>query len=348
MRRLYRIAAPGLLATVLLLTACGGSQTEPEQQTAPARTVTVHTLRPEVRHETVMVSGRVEHADEAMLAFRTGGIIANVAVDEGDRFQRGDRLASLNTTEVEAMVADATELREQAERTVRRMERLYDDNAVALQALQDARTALERAEAGERRARFVLANATLVAPYDGFVAMRLAHPGEMIAEGAPVLRVVADGEQRRVRVGIPSRLLAWMKVGDEARVTVETIPSELMATVLRVGAVAERTTGNFIVELALPAHDWLREGLVATVTLSGPPQPVHALPGGALAGGDVDRGVFFVFADDHAQRRELRILEMTGDSIYVEPNLPDGTPVIVDGAGFLRDGDSVILAEAGQ
>ncbi len=329
-----------LALIVLSLTACSPAPDESSGE-APRRRVAVEPVTISERSEQFTVSGRVEHTHEALLSFKGGGLVADMYVDEGDRFAEGDLLAALDTTEIAAAYTDAKQQLEKAQRDVRRFEQLYNEEAISLQNLQDARTGLERAQAGERRARFVLDNALIHAPFDGFVAYRNANVGELIGEGTPVLRVVEDGSQRLIRVGVPSRLLPWLGVGDEASVDVENIGETLSATITRIGAVAERGTGNFIVELELETHQLLREGLVATVTLSGPPREVIVLPGGALSGGDEDRGLFYIVRNDTALQRELHIYRMTGDSIFAEAGLPEGTPVIVRGSGFLSDGEAV-------
>lgn len=340
---LWNLRWLSLIVLVGLLTGCG-SDPEAEPQ-AVARRVSVVPVEVVQRAERFVVSGRVEASREALLSFKAGGIIETLAVDEGDRFAKGDLLAALDTTEIGAMVVDAVEQREQAERALRRMRSLYEQEAVALQALQDAETGLERAKAAERRAKFVAANSILHAPYPGHVANRLANEGELVGEGSPVLRIVGNGSGQMVRAGVPARLLPLLHVGDEATVTVETIEESLTATIRRIGAVAERGTGNFLVELTLPEHEMLREGLVATVELRGPARELIALPGGALAGGDSDRGVFYIVRNDTALRREVRIQRLTGDSVYIEPVLAPETPVIVDGAGFLSDGERVDVVE---
>jgi membrane fusion protein, multidrug efflux system len=335
------------LVGLTLFTLLLGCSSEPATETeVPHRKVSVELVKIGSYAEHFMVSGKVEHSREALLSFRAGGFIKSFTVDDGDRFEAGQLLAALDTTEIAAAFVDATEQREKAERDVRRMEHLYSEQAISLQNLQDAKTGLERALAGERRARFVLNNTIIHAPFSGFVAMRMGNTGEMVGEGAPVLRVVEDGASRMVRVGVPGRLLPWLHVGDTAEVIVETMDEAVTGTITRIGAVAERGTGNFLVEFELPSSEFLREGLVAKVELLGPLTTAIALPGGALAEGDEDRGVFFIVEDGRALRRELTIERISGDSIYVLPDLPEGTAVITAGAGFLTDGEPVDVVNA--
>ncbi len=329
--------------TVLIATGCG-KDPELEKET-PRRNVSVEQIQIGNYAEQFTVSGRVEHSQEALLSFRSGGLVDQMLVDDGDRITAGQLLAILDTTEIGAGLADASQQRTKAERDVARLQHLYDQEAISLQALQDAQTGLERALAGERRAKFIVDNSLIHAPFAGFVAMRLANDGEMIGEGVPVLRVVENGATGVVRVGVPSRLIPWLHVGDSAEVSVETIDQLVVASIARIGAVAEQMTGNFIIELELPSGDYLREGLVAKVTLSGPAQPGIALPGGALAEGDDDRGMFYVVDNGVAVRRQLTIQRISGDLIYVEPDLPEGTLVIVAGSGFLTDGEAVDVVD---
>jgi multidrug efflux pump subunit AcrA (membrane-fusion protein) len=53
------------------------------------------------------VSGQFTTDDEVMLSFKTTGIINKIYVKEGDAIQRGQLLATLNLTEIDASLEQA-------------------------------------------------------------------------------------------------------------------------------------------------------------------------------------------------------------------------------------------------
>ena len=57
-----------------------------------------------VRAEPVVASGLVSSAEEARLSFKVGGIINKMFVDEGQPVRKGQLLATLDLTEIDAQV----------------------------------------------------------------------------------------------------------------------------------------------------------------------------------------------------------------------------------------------------
>lgn len=81
--------------------------------------VVADTLRP-----LVVVSGPIRSDSEAALSFKTGGIIREILVSEGDHFTAGQSLATLDLTEISALVAQATIAVGKAERDFNRVSAL--------------------------------------------------------------------------------------------------------------------------------------------------------------------------------------------------------------------------------
>src|SRR5699024_3366187 len=95
-----------LPAVVLLLTACGNNnkQAVPSEEinAIPVTLVPVE-IKEVVRP--VYASGLLATDNEARLSFKTAGIIRKIYVREGDRISKGQLLAELDVTEVNALTA---------------------------------------------------------------------------------------------------------------------------------------------------------------------------------------------------------------------------------------------------
>ncbi len=77
------------------------------------------------------------------LSFKIGGIIKNIFVDEGQRVYKAQKLTELDLSEIKAQVNQAQSAFEKAKRDLERMKRLYADNVVTLEQLQNAETGFE-------------------------------------------------------------------------------------------------------------------------------------------------------------------------------------------------------------
>ena len=102
-RRKYWVLVTTVLLTALVVTGCNS---EPTPTPAP-----LMTPLPDVAligsGGTVRASGNIEPAQEAELAFQREGRVQSVAVDVGDRVERGDALIILEAATAEAAVVQA-------------------------------------------------------------------------------------------------------------------------------------------------------------------------------------------------------------------------------------------------
>src|SRR6266567_4694514 len=76
----------------------------------------------------ISATGTLGAKDEIPLAFKIGGVVSSVSVDEGARVRKGQPLATLDLREIDAAVAKATAGADKALRDAVRVERLYHDS----------------------------------------------------------------------------------------------------------------------------------------------------------------------------------------------------------------------------
>jgi HlyD family secretion protein len=257
----------------------------------------------------VEASGTVE-ATQADLGFQIPGRVVEIRVTEGTRVQRGDTLALLERTELEAVLASAlaqeaatrakleemetgsrpqeliqaraavraaTEAEAQARREAERARRLHEGGAVSRQAMEQAETRLQSAEAATVQARETLAlveegprretlaaqralvdqanaavartaatldQAVILAPRDGLVTVRHREPGEIVSPGAPVLTLMDPGD-RWVRIYVREDRLGAVRLGGAAEIRIDTWPDRSFpGEVVFVGSEAEFTPRN--------------------------------------------------------------------------------------------------------
>lgn len=143
-------------------------------------------------------------------------------------------------------------------------------------AVQTAGHAAEEAQAQIELAQAMLESLQLRAPLDGRVEYRLAEPGAMLAPGSRVATLLDAGDVW-LTVFFPAAVAGQLKVGDEARVTLEGLSAALPATVALVDEQAQFTPKY--VETASE-----RENLVYRVKLRIPRETALAWPG-VLKGG---------------------------------------------------------------
>ena len=183
-----------------------------------AWTVVIHdrTLGEEAVRLTRPAVADVEAVNETVLASRLSGYVTRMPLYEGSRFKRGDLLATIEMSQSDGMRSQGNSLEADLafaksallaqEEHLQRSRKLYQIGGVSLEQLQADEAAFASAQARQTLARENLHNSTLVAPFDGVVAARLAQPGDIATPGKPLLRVVALGPQR-VLVDAPNLMV---------------------------------------------------------------------------------------------------------------------------------------------
>ncbi len=191
------------IALTLSMALLGGCSEPPPASTAatPAQ-VTVETATTGPAAAPIRAHGLLANRDEVQLSFKVGGIISELNVREGMPVKRGQRLASIEQTEVEASVEQARQAHGQAQRDLQRGERLHADQVITLEQLEGLRTQEAVAAAALRAARFNQGHATITAPMDGTVLRRLAEARELVGAGTPVLVLGGQEQGYIVRVGL--------------------------------------------------------------------------------------------------------------------------------------------------
>ncbi|HEX5161861.1 MAG TPA: efflux RND transporter periplasmic adaptor subunit [Steroidobacteraceae bacterium] len=331
-----------LLSVALLLAACGNNDPAPAPKPTPVR---VQNAAQGPAVPPIDTNGLVMTKHELRLSFKTGGVVRRIAVQEGQSVKRGERLAEIELTEINAQVEQARQMAEKAARDLRRGENLYADQVISLEQLQDLRTQAAMAEAAFKSAQFNMGYSVITAPRDGVVLRKLVEERELVGPGTPVLVFGESDGGYVVRAALADREIVNVKLGDKGEIRMDAFPGQLMTgTVVEVASAADERTGMFSIEVRFDSPPpRLVSGLVARLRLepeSSAP-PLTYVPMAALVEGDGDRASVFVLDGGKAQKRDVRVAFITADSIALESGLEAGEAVITDGALFLENGEAV-------
>jgi HlyD family secretion protein len=183
--------------------------------------------------------------------------------------QTGVGAARASLKRLAADEARARALLATAEREAARTAGLFEAGAVAGLAqdeasdrLRVARTDLDRvlaqraeatrgievASGGVEQRRIAMVRATLLAPFDGLVTRRLREPGDSVALGSTVLRIV-DTSRVYVSAALDETVLSRLAVDQAAVITFPGSERPEPARVTRVAWEADRQTHELLVEV---------------------------------------------------------------------------------------------------
>jgi RND family efflux transporter MFP subunit len=333
-------------ATAVTLTSCNGdtqaASTVDDAIAVKLQPVTTAQYAPVLKY-----SGSMASTAEARLSFKIGGIISKIYVKEGDHVVKGQLLATLDLTEINAQVQQASQGVEKGQRDVNRAQRLYNDTVATLEQLQNANTQLQVAEEGLRIARFNQQYAQIRATESGIILKKLMNEGEMAGPGTPVFMLNGTtGNDWVIRFGVSDKDWAVLKKGDKATVEIDAYPNKSFTGIItEIAQGADVSSGTYEVEVkVLPGGARFAAGLFATVRLQpAAEQTVTMVPVEALTEANDKTGyVYIVNADGKTvTRNKVTIAFLENNKAAIVSGLDSAREVVTEGVGYLTDKSTV-------
>jgi RND family efflux transporter MFP subunit len=276
-----------------LAAACGrGAPESSTAQTTGQSTAATLTVRDTTIAGSFDATGIAEPMQRATLSTKLMGSVTQVLVREGDRVAKGQVLARIDARDLEAKraqvdagIAGAEAMYQDAQTQAARFRALYADSAATRYQLEQVETGLARAEAGLRTARAgrdelnaIGDYADIRAPFSGVVTQRFVDPGAFAAPGAPILEV-QDAGRLRVSVTVPPRVAAALRKGQSLEAEIESHTAR--ATIE--GAVPAGGGGLYTVNALVenPASAFISGG-AATLRIPDGTRKAILIPAGAL------------------------------------------------------------------
>jgi RND family efflux transporter MFP subunit len=333
-----------IIAALTLMASCKEKHKEGnpigEPDIIPVKIARVSTLGVP---DQITATGLVSTEDEAKYAFKIGGVISAILVQEGQFFKQGQLLATLNSTEISAGLAQSSLGVEKAQRDYSRALNLYKDSVYTLEQLQNTKTALDVAKKTREATAFNERYSKIYAASDGFVSKKIANEGEVIAGGTPVLLTNSSGKRNSysLKVGVTDREWAIIKIGQKAKVTLDGYAGQAFdATVFRKSQAADREQGSFQIELKLqlngikPAVGMFGKAEIATHQ----DESVMVIPYASLVEADGNRGfVFTTVSATRVKRVPVTILKFDNENVYLKDKLEGIDQIVISNSAYLNE-----------
>ena len=292
----------------------------------------------------VIATGLLSTPTEMKLSFKTGGIISQLHVREGESVRQGEVLALLDLSEILAQVNQARIGQEKAARDLTRAGNLYRDSVVTLEQYQNAESAYELAKSRKNVADFNLKHSQIKAPSDGLIQKILVEANEVIAPGYPALLFASTENDWVVRASLTDKDIVKLAIGDSGRVHMDAFPGVVFpGEIIELGGVADPVTGTYEAELLLrQTLPEFRTGFISRVEIY-PAALSRSLvvPIEALLDASDNSAHLFTFEKGVAVRKRVRIGTILGEQVVVLDGISEGELVITDGAKYLMSGKKV-------
>jgi RND family efflux transporter MFP subunit len=286
--------------------------------------------------------GTVKFRQETNLAFTSAGRIASIYVDVGQRVEKGQQLALLDTTTVSAQLSAANAEQVRAGAELQRSKQLYAQGWVSKARLDNAQAAYDTAIANIRARRFANETARIIASSSGVILSRLAEPTQVVSEGTPVLTLGEEARGHVLRIPVSDRDVNDIVAGAPATIRFPSLKdASVTGQVIQIGGRADQGTGTFEIEISLPKIAGLRSGQIGSAEIKLPDQSSSSLllPPAALFAPRAGEGFVYVLpaGSDMISLRKVKIAEAADDGIRLLSGVAAGEWVVVSGVERMRD-----------
>lgn len=262
--------------------------------------------------------------------------VQKAAAELGQARQSFDRAQELNKRQLVPKQA-----LDDAEATLRAKQAAYES---ALQSAKNLSAEIDASNAMLKLAERQVRDASIRAPFDGFVQKRLVSLGEFLKSPTPVMTLVRMDSLKAIGE-IPERMAPWVQAGQSVDVSVDAFPGRTIpGTVSRLSPAVNTSTRAFSFEARVPNGDGLlKPGMFARVHVTTAlVEPILTIPYAAM---QYRYGVYRVFtvAGGRLVAHELKTGDRVGDRMEILEGVSLGDQVALTDVDNLADGMRVAV-----
>lgn len=331
--------------------------------------VTVATITPKAspKDQALSLPGTVASWQDAQVYARTTGYVAKWYVDIGAKVKKGQRLAELDTPDVDnQLLQGKAQMRtDQANETFAKVtaDRYAKVASQGLVAQQTADQYMAQYRADVATVQADQANVArlqnmedfkhIEAPYDGIVTQRNLNIGALVDAGSSGsnLFVIADTSKLRVYVDVPETYAASVSIGMPAEVSLKTYGAKPIAgTVARTADALDPNTRTLRTEIDVDnAGRQLLPGVYANVKLAlSTASRNYVVPANTLLFRSEGLRLALIDAQAHVHLQPVTLGRDFGSTVEITEGLTDNDRIVLSPPDSLYEGQQVRVAQPNQ
>jgi RND family efflux transporter MFP subunit len=290
-------------------------------------------------------SGTVEEMTGTTLSFPVAGTIQRICVENGQRVQKGELIASLDDTSLRNAYNMAAATLEQAEDAYTRLKQLHDNNSLPEIQWVEVLSKLKQAQSAESISKKNLSDSKLYAPVSGIIASKDVEVGQNVLPGLTVVKI-ASVAQVKVKVSIPENEISNVHIGDPVEIVVSALDGKHF-----IGKVSEKSiTANplsrsyDVKALVQNPNSELMPGMICTINIpNGEDAEYIMLPTNVIQLSETNRNFVWINKNGKAEKRYVEIGTLTHDGVIVTSGLSAGDEVLVEGQQKVSENSDITL-----
>lgn len=328
--------------------ASTGAPVPPESSVSPVAALTVTSTRPrEVTWPvTLKASGAIAAWEEASIGAQIGGYqLIDVRVNVGDQVKKGQVLARFDRA---LLLADQAQLQANADQAAANRERaltLKSSGGISDQDVLQLVTQSKTADAALAANQLRLQYTDVVAPDSGVISARTATLGAVVPVGQELFRMIRQG-RIEWRAELTAEQLSQVEIGQQITLQLPD-GSSASATARQVSPSLDSESRLAIVYADIHPGSRARAGMYVAGNIRLADSPALVVPARSVVIRDGRSNIVTLSDDGPTPKASLRRVDVgrrRGEEVEITRGLDRDERVVVEGAGFLADGDVVRVA----
>jgi HlyD family secretion protein len=327
----------------------------------PAMTVATAVAKTMELSQGLSANGQVAAWQEASVGAEVGGLkLTEVNVNIGDVVRKGQVLATLSPTSVQidlinlkAQVVEAEANLADAKLNAERGRQLDQTGAISAQQIAQfltvEKTAQARLDAARSRIKaeeLRLSHTKVLASDAGIISARAATLGAVVQPGQELFRLIRQG-RLEWRGEITASELSQMKVGQAVLVDAPDL-TQVRGKIRMIAPTVDAQTRNALIYVDLPNGAPLKAGMLVKGLFELGRSSALTVPQSAILRRDGFSHLFVMESGDRVKMVKVDTGQRIGDRIEIAKGLTATARFVVNGVGFLNDGDLVRVQDSAK
>ncbi len=351
------VAVGGLIALIIMLVGIKVLQIGKMMSTPrvmPPTTVSSVTVKEENWAPVLSAVGSISAVQGAVVSAELGGVVSQVAFENGSTAKKGDLLVHLDASAEEAQLRTAEADLNLARADLERSRELVGRKVISKAEIDAAESKFKQKEGSVDQMRSMIAKKTVRAPFDGQLGIRQVNVGQMINAGQQVVPLTSL-DPVFADFALPQQHLGQLTPGLAVHVTTDALPGRVFnGKLTAINSMVDSSTRNITLQATLENPDHaLRPGMFAKAEVTLPEKhKTLVVPGSAISYAPFGDSVFVIDKKkDEKTGKEspvirqqfVRVGEARGDFVAITQGLKTGEMVVSTGVFKLRNGMAVTI-----
>lgn len=294
--------------------------------------------------------GSTQALQQTAIYARVNGYVQRYFVDIGSTVRAGQRLAQLETPELDQELLQSRASLEVARSNYERLKSVTMPGAVSEQDLVEKQGAFRAASANASRLETLASFKQVTAPFSGIITARNIDMGTLVSAGSTgkALFELAKTDTLRVFINVPQSYASLISPDVEAKVFIPELPNKSFdSKVVRTAGALDESTRTLLTEIHVPNKEKaILSGLYVQVKLGiKRTEPPLMVPDKVLKFGPKGIEVAIVKKDSTIHFQAIQIGRDYGSQVEVSSGLQGGELLVLNPTDDVFEGRRVTAVE---